>query len=64
MCEHKDHEIATCEKLLETIRANGRCTYHDALVRAVATANGKLTVVLVIQSVLLIGAVAVVKGWL
>ena len=47
VCEHKEHEMAACDKLIDAIvkgHGNGRCTYHEELTTGIAVMQGKFTV--------------------
>jgi len=62
MCEAGEREQKTCEQLVATLQANGRCTYHEDITTKLSNVIGRVNIILLIQSVLLM-LVAIHLGW-
>ena len=68
MCEAIKHDIATVEALAKVMHeqcpyeSNGRCSYHEDLVKAISMVKGRVDVVLVIQ-LIVFGLVTFHMGW-
>ena len=62
MCEHKDHEIATCEALLKALEKNGKCSSHPEWALLLGTLKGRVDLILAIQ-LIIFALVAAHMGW-
>ena len=50
MCDSKEKELAACDKLVQALQKNGRCEYHEDLVKNTNWVKGGLAVVLLLLS--------------
>ena len=62
MCEHKDHEIATCEALLAAVKKNGKCSSHAEWAIMLGKLTGRVDLILAIQ-VVIFALIAAHMGW-
>ncbi len=53
MCDAKEREMVTCEKLVSVLKENGRCTYHEEITTGIANLKGKVHIILLIQGIIL-----------
>lgn len=68
MCEALNHDIKTVEALAKVMHdqcpyeSNGRCSYHEELVKGLSKVTGRVDIVLAIQ-LIIFGLVAFHMGW-
>jgi hypothetical protein len=50
-----DKEIQQCEKLAQVLaNANGRCNFHEDLVKGISDVGGMVKIILIVQAVLVL----------
>ena len=52
MCEAGEREEKSCEILVQALKNNGRCDYHEELAKGLSKVVGKVDIVLAIQAML------------
>ena len=62
VCEHKDHEVATCEALAKALKKNGKCSSHEEWALLLGKLTGRVDLILAIQFIIFV-LVAAHMGW-